>query len=46
MKLTLEHMPLRMRSNSETIKRYFQVLLRKLIPVELRVIEIEEQKEL
>ncbi len=33
MNLTLEHMPLRMRSNSETVKRYFQVLLRKLIPV-------------
>lgn len=33
MNLTLEHMPSRMRNNSETIKRYFQVLLRKLIPV-------------
>ncbi|MDX1809786.1 MAG: flagellar biosynthesis protein FlhF [Sulfurospirillaceae bacterium] len=33
MNLTLEHMPSRMKSNSETIKRYFQVLLRKLIPV-------------
>jgi len=33
MNLTLEHMPARMRANSETIKRYFQVLLRKLIPV-------------
>jgi len=33
MNLTLEHMPIRMRSNSSTIKRYFQVLLRKLIPI-------------
>ncbi len=33
MNLTLEHMPSRMRNSSETIKRYFQVLLRKLIPV-------------
>ena len=33
MNLTLEHMPFKMRNNSETIKRYFQVLLRKLIPV-------------
>ena len=33
MNLTLEHMPSRMKNNSETIKRYFQVLLRKLIPV-------------
>ncbi len=33
MNLTLEHMPVRMRSNSHTIKRYFLVLLRKLIPI-------------
>ncbi len=33
MNLTLEHMPAKMRSSSDTIKRYFQVLLRKLIPV-------------
>ncbi len=30
---TLAHMPLHMRQNSTTIKRYFQVLLKKLIPV-------------
>lgn len=35
MRLTLEHMPSRMKSNSETIKRYFQVLLRKMIPVRI-----------
>ena len=33
MNLTLEHMPVRMKNSSETIKRYFQVLLSKLIPV-------------
>jgi len=35
MQLTLEHMPSRMRENSETVKRYFQTLLRKMIPVRL-----------
>ena len=35
MQLTLEHMPSKMRENSETVKRYFQVLLRKMIPVRL-----------
>jgi flagellar biosynthesis protein FlhF len=33
MKLTLEHMPQKMRQSSESIKRYFQVLLRKMVPV-------------
>ena len=41
MNLTLEHMPARMRNNSTTIKRYFQVLLRKLIPVRM---ELEQPK--
>lgn len=35
MNLTLEHMPVKMKNSSETIKRYFQVLLRKLIPVRM-----------
>lgn len=35
MQLTLEHMPSKMKENSETVKRYFQVLLRKMIPVRL-----------
>ncbi len=35
MQLTLEHMPSKMRENSETVKRYFQVLMRKMIPVRL-----------
>ncbi|NOX15758.1 MAG: flagellar biosynthesis protein FlhF [Epsilonproteobacteria bacterium] len=42
MNLTLEHMPNRMRSNSNTIKRYFLVLLRKLIPI--RVEATQEKK--
>lgn len=35
MRLTLEHMPSRMRESSATVKRYFQVLMRKMIPVRL-----------
>lgn len=35
MNLTLEHMPSKMRENSATVKRYFQVLLRKMVPVRL-----------
>ncbi|MEA1892234.1 MAG: flagellar biosynthesis protein FlhF [Campylobacterota bacterium] len=33
MKMTLEHMPLKMKENSATVKRYFQTLLRKMIPI-------------
>ncbi|HIO70793.1 MAG TPA: flagellar biosynthesis protein FlhF [Campylobacterales bacterium] len=33
MKLSIQHMPLKMRQNSETVKRYFKALLRKMIPV-------------
>jgi flagellar biosynthesis protein FlhF len=33
MKLTLEHMQPKMRENSATVRRYFNVLLRKLLPV-------------
>ena len=35
MKLTLEHMPTRLRENSQTVKRYFQTLLRKMVPIRL-----------
>ncbi len=35
MKITLEHMPFKMRENSETVKRYFQTLLRKMVPVRI-----------
>jgi len=37
MKLTLENMPYRMRNSTETIKRYFQVLLQKMIPVRVEL---------
>lgn len=35
MHMTLEHMPFKMRENSATVKRYFQTLLRKMIPIRL-----------
>ncbi len=38
MRLTLEHMPTRLRENSQTVKRYFQTLLRKMIPIRLETL--------
>jgi len=38
MRLTLEHMPIRLRENSQTVKRYFQTLLRKMIPIRLETL--------
>lgn len=35
MQMTLEHMPHKMKENSTTVKRYFQTLLRKMIPIRL-----------
>jgi flagellar biosynthesis protein FlhF len=35
MRLSLEHMPNKMRENSQSVKRYFQTLLRKMVPVRL-----------
>ena len=35
MQMTLEHMPHKMKENSATVKRYFQTLLRKMIPIRL-----------
>jgi len=35
MQITLEHMPFKMKENSSTVKRYFQTLLRKMIPIRL-----------
>ena len=35
MQMTLELMPFKMRENSVTVKRYFQTLLRKMIPIRL-----------
>jgi flagellar biosynthesis protein FlhF len=33
MKLTIKYMPLKMRKNRDTIKRYFHTLLKKMIPI-------------
>ncbi len=33
MRITLEHMPFKMRENSITVKRYFQTILRKMVPI-------------
>jgi flagellar biosynthesis protein FlhF len=35
MKLTIKYMPIKMRKNRETIKRYFHTLLKKMIPIRL-----------
>ena len=35
MSMTLQHMPAKMKENSTTVKRYFQTLLRKMIPIRL-----------
>lgn len=35
MQITLQHMPNRMKENSTTVKRYFQTLLRKMIPIRI-----------
>ncbi|MEA1916744.1 MAG: flagellar biosynthesis protein FlhF [Campylobacterota bacterium] len=44
MKLSIENMPLKMRQNSETVKRYFQTLLRKMIPVRHEKMPSQTQK--
>lgn len=44
MELTLEHMPYSMRKNSMSVKRYFQVLLRKMIPVRLESDAFKDKK--
>ncbi len=35
LQITLEHMPFKMRENSTTVKRYFQTILRKMVPIRL-----------
>jgi len=35
MKITLEHMPFKMKENSATVKRYFQTILRKMVPIRM-----------
>ncbi|WP_457597313.1 flagellar biosynthesis protein FlhF [Hydrogenimonas sp.] len=44
MRLTLEHMPLQMRTSSETVRRYFRTLLRKMVPVRLERELVPPQK--
>jgi len=46
MKLTIKYMPLKMRNNSETIKRYFRTLLKKMIPIRLEREIIPPQKKI
>jgi len=46
MRLTLEHMPLQMRTSSQTVKRYFKTLLRKMVPVRLEQELIPPQKKI
>ncbi len=38
MQMSLEHMPFRMRENSTTVKRYFQTILRKMVPIRLETL--------
>ena len=37
MRITLEHMPFKMKENSATVKRYFQTILRKMVPIRMEV---------
>ena len=46
MRLTLEHMPMQMRSSTETVMRYFKTLLRKMVPVRLEQELIPPQKKI
>jgi len=38
MRMTLELMPFKMKENSTTVKRYFQTLLRKMVPIRLEAV--------
>ncbi len=38
MRMTLELMPFKMKENSATVKRYFQTLLRKMVPIRLETV--------
>lgn len=44
MSMTLEHMPLNMRENSLTIKRYFQTLLRKMLNIRSEDVALAGEK--
>ena len=44
MQMTLEHMPHKMKENSTTVKRYFQTILRKMIPIRLESLPVLHSK--
>jgi len=44
MRLTLEHMPLQMRSSTKTVRRYFKTLLRKMVPIRIERELVPPQK--
>ena len=44
MEMTLEHMPYKMRENSATVKRYFQTILRKMIPIRRESVPVPGSK--
>ena len=44
MRLSLEHMPSKMRENSHSVKRYFQTLLRKMVPVRMESVPANRTK--
>ncbi|WP_201352588.1 flagellar biosynthesis protein FlhF [Hydrogenimonas urashimensis] len=46
MRLTLEHMPLQMRTSSDTVRRYFRTLLRKMVPIRLEQDLVPPQKKI
>ncbi|MCF6201906.1 MAG: flagellar biosynthesis protein FlhF [Hydrogenimonas sp.] len=46
MRLTLEHMPIQMRSSTQTVRRYFKTLLRKMVPVRLERELVPPQKKI
>ncbi len=46
MRLTLEHMPLQMRSSTQTVRRYFKTLLRKMVPVRIERELVPPQKKI
>ncbi|WP_456486033.1 flagellar biosynthesis protein FlhF [Hydrogenimonas sp.] len=46
MRLTLQHMPMQMRTSSETVRRYFQTLLRKMVPVRMEAKLVPPQKKI
>jgi flagellar biosynthesis protein FlhF len=44
MKLTLEHMPIAMRGDGQKVERYFQTVLRKMIPVQSEKVPRQGEK--